>query len=136
MRCLPQRTQRITRGEETNTSITCDHNCGASAANFREIASSGHSDVELRTLAANDWTIGIGFVQCALQLAASRAAAVTSLAKLTRLAGWRQHARSNKCWSVDNLFIALQQPCQWFAVAAPVNACLGRSARSDAHRSD
>src|SRR2546423_4429219 len=110
MRCLPQGTQRITRGGESKTSITCDHNCRASATDLGQIASSGHSDIELRALATNDWTIRIGFVQCAPQLAASRAAAVTGLAKLTRLAGRRQHARGNKSWSVDNFFARLKQP--------------------------
>src|SRR6266404_5308447 len=109
MRCLPQRTQRITRGGESKTSITCDHNCRASAPDLGQIASSGHSDVELRALATNDWTIRIGFVQCALQLAASRAAAVTSLAKLTRLAGRRQHVGRYKRWSVYDLLPSIEQ---------------------------
>src|SRR2546421_2689160 len=109
MRCLPQGIQRITTGGESKTSITCDHNCRASATDLGQIARSGHSDFELGALATNYWTIRIGFVQCALQLAASRTAAMACLAKLTRLAGWRQHARSNKRRSVENVFTALQQ---------------------------
>src|SRR2546423_14619769 len=101
---------RTTRDEENKTSIPCNYNRRTSAADLGQIASSGHSDIELRALATNDWTIRIGFVQCALQLAASRAAAVTGLAKLTRLAGRRQHARGNKSWSVDNFFARLKQP--------------------------
>src|SRR6266849_6837282 len=93
---LPQRRQRITRGEESKSSITRNHDCRTSTADLGQIASSRHCDVELRALATNDWTIRIGFVECALQLAASRAAAVTSLAKLTRHAGWGQHARGDK----------------------------------------
>src|SRR2546427_11546687 len=110
MRCLRQGTQRITRGGESKTSIPCNYNRRASATDLGQIASSGHSDIELRALATNDWTIRIGFVQCALQLAASRTAAMTCLAKLTKLAGWRQHARGNKSWSVDNFFTGLKQP--------------------------
>src|SRR5260370_19252332 len=96
--------------EESKNSITCDHNCSASAADLGQIASSGHPDVELWPLAANDWTIRIGFVQCALQLAASSAAAMTCLAKLTRLTCRRQHARRHNYWNVDNFFTGFQQP--------------------------
>src|SRR2546428_12912758 len=103
---------RTTRDEENKTSIPCNYNRRTSATDLGQIASSGHSDIELRALATNDWTIRIGFVQCALQLAASRTAAMACLAKLTRLASWRQHARSNKRRSVENVFTALQQPWQ------------------------
>src|SRR3981081_4336830 len=76
-------------------SITRNHNRCAGTADFWEISRGGHFEVELRTLAANDRTVDVGFVQCALQLAASRAAAMTGLAKLARLAGRRQHGGGN-----------------------------------------
>src|SRR5207247_559143 len=102
--------REITRGEESKSSITRNHDGRTSTADLGQIASSRHCDVELRALASNDWTIRIGFVQCALQLAASSAAAMTCLTKLTRLTCRGQHARGNKSWSVENFFTRLKQP--------------------------
>src|SRR6267378_543658 len=103
------RIQRTTRDEENKTSIPRNYNRRTSAADLGQIARSRHSDIELRALATNDWTIRIGFIQCALQLAASRAAAVTRFVKLTRLAGRRQHAGRNKRRSVYDFFARIQQ---------------------------
>src|SRR2546423_13601446 len=125
---------RTTRDEENKTSIPCNYNRRTSAADLGQIARSRHSDIELRALATNDWTIRIGFVQCALQLAASGTAAMTCLAKLAGLAGRWQHTRGNKRRSVYNLFARVQQHRQRLAAAAPVNTGFGRGAPSGAPR--
>ena len=85
-------------------SIPGHNGCSAGAADFREIARRRHSNIELRALAADDWAIDVRFVQRALQLAATCAAAVTRLAKFTGLTSGRQKARRYKGWSVYNLF--------------------------------
>src|SRR5712692_1864086 len=97
------------KGESKN-SIACNHNCRTSAADLGQIARSGHSDVELWPLAANDWTIDIRFIQRGLQLPATSAAAAASFAKFAGLASRRQQARGNKSRSVYNFFTGVQQP--------------------------
>src|SRR2546425_3481652 len=104
------------------------HNyCRAGAAQLWQITSRGHFDLQTRTIATDDWTITIGFIECILERPTSGTSSVTSLSEFASLARLRQHASGNEWRSPSNFFAGGEQIGEWLTRPWPIYARLCRS---------
>jgi hypothetical protein len=94
---------------EGRASIARDHHSRAGAVELRQITSFSHTNLQLRSITADDRAIGIGFVEREMEHSSSSAATMACVAKLARLTCRWQGSRGGKGRRFDDLFADRKQ---------------------------